>query len=100
MSIDARVAGITRMPDGCYRLYLEDRDKRSSRGQPFLWVKADERINQLVGECIWGGASEIMLRDVKLATRHSITELRLVDNWPDVINSNTQRAQPKEPGNE
>ena len=83
MAIQATIEGAKLNDDGTVRLNLGKLDD-GGPGQDFLTVvnpPADTRsfMNAVIGLPIWGGASEIMVRDTKWAERVTYTEIKLVD---------------------
>lgn len=83
MSIDARIAGVQVKADGEVRLVLEPREKGGHAGQSVMTILNPPRdttlLNVLIGECVWGNASVLMIGDTKFADRIGYTKLRLLD---------------------
>lgn len=89
MAIDARIVGI-RQVDGEVKLTLEGRQPGASPGQSTLVVtnpptEWQAELAPLIGMCVWGGSSEIMLGDKQLAKRDGYVGIQLVDNWKEVV---------------
>ena len=85
MSIDARIETIIRNEDGSGQLRLVDRprlrpgDTPGIAGQSVLRFDAAPRdVTDLQGQDIWGGDSQIMLGDTKIARREGYTKIRFV----------------------
>lgn len=86
MSIDARIDLVIVRPDGSGYLSLIDRPKRwpgdhpGCRGQSALvFDSAPAGITQLNDMDIWGGSSEIMLGDIRIAERVGYGRIRFID---------------------
>lgn len=98
MAIDARIVGI-RQVDSEVKLTLEGREPGTSPGQSTLVVTnppADwqTKFAPLVGMCVWGGSSEIMLGDKQLAKRDGYVGIELVDDWQKALASyKTNRSE-------
>lgn len=89
MAIDARIVGI-RQADGEVKLTLEGRQPGTSPGQSTLVItnppeQWKTELAPLIGMCVWGGSSEIMLGDKQLAKRDGYVGITLVDHWQDVV---------------
>lgn len=89
MAIDARIVGI-RQVDSEVKLTLEGRQRGSSPGQSTLVVSnppADWQADlaPLVGMCVWGGSSQIMLGNKELAKRDGYVGIKLVENWQEAV---------------
>lgn len=89
MAIDARIVGI-RQVDNEVRLTLEGRQPGSSPGQSTLVVTnppADwqTELAPLIGMCVWGGSSQIMLGNKELAKRDGYVGIELVADYKSVI---------------
>lgn len=79
MAIDAVVERVTYEVDGTAILHLSDRDSQSCRGQKQLTViNPKPHMESVVGCCIWGNASQIMVRDKVWAKRLNYTTIELV----------------------
>ena len=84
MSIDARVKEVFMGSDGGY-LRLEDRPNHAGgvpgiAGQSVLrFDAAPDGLLALVGLDVWGGSGEIMLGDVKIASRIGYTRIKFCD---------------------
>lgn len=85
MSIDARIAGVSFGSQFDVHLTLEKRDKYTPAGQQRLHVlnppEPWQRLTVLIGCCIWGDSSHIMLGDYHIADRQGYTAISLRDNW-------------------
>jgi hypothetical protein len=86
MSIDARVDIVIVKEDGSGFLSLIDRPKRWTGdhtgccGQgALIFDAAPEEVTYLNGMDIWGGSSEIVLGDLRIAERLGYTRIRFVD---------------------
>lgn len=86
MAIDARVNYVVINEDGTGELRLVDRPPQSAgstpgiAGQSALYFgSSPEEVTALNGRNIWGGSFEIMLGDVKIATRVGYTIITFVD---------------------
>lgn len=85
MSIDARVKTVFILENGRGYLELIDRPGRDGKpdgiaGQNRLHFDiAPEEVTALNGLDIWGGSSEIMLCETKIASRKGYTEIVFVD---------------------
>lgn len=81
MSIDARICGVRIKPD-CVRLILEPRESGGCAGQTIMVIENPpsdpRRLEVLIGECVWGGDSELLIGDTKFADRVGYTRLRLL----------------------
>lgn len=99
MAIDARIVGI-RQADGEVKLTLEGRQPGTSPGQSTLVITnppADwqTELAPLIGMCVWGGSSEIMLGGKQLAKRDGYVGITLVDQYELVISSELARKRTK-----
>lgn len=85
MAIDGKVSGVQFLNNGEARLILESRDGYTSPGQEILfvvdWPPNDTSLLYLIGDEIWGNASDIMRGDEKIADRIGYTTIRLVEGW-------------------
>lgn len=85
MAIDGRVSAVTLNKDGTATLSLEPREKATCAGQTKLTIvnppEVDFRTfaNAMIGQELWGGAGEIMVRETKWADRIGYTRIRLID---------------------
>lgn len=82
MSIDAEITEVEYNPDGTATLHLVARDERAGpAGQRRLIVENPKpQMDVLVGTCIWGGDSNIMVgRETVFAKRIGYTRIRLVE---------------------
>jgi len=81
MSIDARIVGV-RITDKACCLILEPRDKRTLAGQPIFEIVNPppdyKTLEVLIGECVWGGAGELMIGEIKIATRIGYSKIELI----------------------
>jgi hypothetical protein len=79
MSIDAKIELVTYESDGTVKLHLGPRDPNDrSGGQDALTVvNPKPGMEVMEGECIWGGANQIMYRDTLWADRLGYTRIRL-----------------------
>lgn len=88
MSIDARIVGVS-MKGYEYKLTLEPRSKSSVAGQQTLQVVTpitdQDHFADLIDCEVWGNASQLMLRNAKLADRISYTQIRLVHWWRELV---------------
>lgn len=89
MAIDARIVGI-RQVGGEVKLTLEGRELGASPGQSTLVIdnppddwKSD--LAPLVGMCVWGGSSQIMLGDRELAKRDGFIGIELAAGYKEAI---------------
>lgn len=83
MAIDANVAYVELKEDGSGVLHLCDRVPEGSRGQSRLHFKtAPYEVTALNGLAVWGGASELMLGDDKIATREGYTRISFIEREP------------------
>lgn len=89
MSIDARIAGVTRRLTGEVTIALESRDGRSGPGQEMMTILNPSMLDcdmaQLIGCEVWGGSSDLMLGDRKLADRDGYLGLILVGGWLKIV---------------
>lgn len=90
MSIDARIAGITRNTEtGEVTMTLEDRNSRSIAGQSRMTILDPPPMNcdlsRLVGREMWGNSSDMLIGDSKIADRVGYTAMRLVSNWTELV---------------
>lgn len=84
MSIDARILSISNDPltrDAL--LHLGPRDSGAAGQKLLRVVNAPFNIKLLVGECIWGNSSIIMIDDNKFAARQSVITVRLLPPFDD-----------------
>lgn len=80
MAIDANVAYVQLAEDGSGTLHLCDRVPEGSRGQSRLYFNdAPYEVTALNGLPIWGGASEIMLGDHRIAARLGYTRISFIE---------------------
>lgn len=80
MSIDANVAYVELQEDGSGTLHLCDRVPNGSRGQSRLYfTTAPHEVTALNGLAIWGGNSQVMLGDRKIAARDSYTKISFIE---------------------
>lgn len=89
MAIDARIVGI-RQADGEVKLTLEGREPGISPGQSTLVINNppddwQTELAPLIGMCVWGGSSQIMLGDRELAKRDGFIGIELFAGYKDVI---------------
>lgn len=84
MSIDARVSRVIVELDGKGHLELVDRPKQNDgydgiAGQALLTFDfAPDNVVALEGKDIWGGSSEIILGDRKIAERLTYTKIKFI----------------------
>jgi len=80
MSIDANIAHVELNEDGSGILHLCDRGSDGSRGQDRLrFETAPPEVTALNGLSIWGGASWVMLGDVKIADRIGYRRIAFIE---------------------
>jgi hypothetical protein len=85
VSIDARVGHVTVCEDGSGVLNLIDRpampgDTPGISGQSALFFNfSPEEVTALNGRDIWGGSSQVMLGELKIADRVGYTSIAFVD---------------------
>lgn len=83
MSIDARIAGVTIARDGVF-LNLEPREPYGHAGQQRMEIlnppEPPTLLEVMVGECVWGSASQLMIGDTKFADRVGYTQLKLTSD--------------------
>lgn len=84
MSIDARIIGVQVTPDNEVLLVLEPRDPRNAHhGTSRMTIvnPPDDptRLEVLIGECVWGGDTFLLIGDTKFADRVGYTRLRLLE---------------------
>lgn len=85
MSIDAVVKTVIVNEDGSGRLELIDRPARRGDddgivGQPTLYFeRAPEGVTALNWLPVWGGSSDLMLGERRIAHREGYTRIRFVD---------------------
>lgn len=88
MAIDAKIVGV-RIVDEYARLTIEPRVSGTSAGQSSLTIdnSAEERqhVEDLIGCEVWGNASQLMLRNAKLANRIGYTTINLVPHWRELV---------------
>lgn len=83
MAIDANVAYVELHEDGSGAIHLCDRLPEGSRGQDRLrFDSAPYEVTALNGLSIWGGASEVMLGERKIATRQGYTRISFIEREP------------------
>ena len=97
MAIDGRIVGI-RQVDGEVKLTLEGREPGTSPGQSTLVIanppeQWQDELAPLVGMCIWGGSSQIMLGDKQLASRDGYLGITLVDGWKEIVAKHRARKK-------
>ncbi len=82
MSIDAKITEVTYYGDGTARLRLEASDpKRAPAGQGgLLVINAPKNLEAMIGERIWGGSSDIMHGERKVAERLGYTKIRWLES--------------------
>lgn len=86
MSIDARIQSVHLDEDGSGQLNLIDRPKvpggtPGCAGQRALrFDRAPHEVTALNGLDIWGGSSEIILGDIRIANRIGYTRIEFVDS--------------------
>lgn len=80
MAIDATVVGVSYLPDGTARLALEPADKmRAPAGQEtIVVVNPRPGLEGIIGSTVWGGSSELMLGQTKIADRIGYGRIRLI----------------------
>lgn len=80
MSIDAIVVDVQTQTDGTCEFILKAADiRRAPAGQRRITiVNPKPCMEYFIGEHIWGGASELMIGQVKFADRIGYTRARLV----------------------
>jgi hypothetical protein len=84
MSIDARISKVYIKEDGSGYLKFIDRPKSNSAydgiaGQSQLhFDSSPENVKNLEGKDIWGGSSEIMLGEKKIAERIGYTRIKFI----------------------
>jgi hypothetical protein len=78
MSIDAKIDHVKRAEDGSGMLHLIPRDDRFAPAgqQSLVFVKSPLDVHRLQGREIWGGSSEVMCGDVKIARRIGYTGIQ------------------------
>lgn len=89
MAIDGRIVGLRQVDDEV-KLTLEGRRPGYPPGQSTLVVTnppADwqTELAPLIGMCVWGGSSQIMLGDQELAKRDGYVGIELVADYKNVI---------------
>lgn len=83
MAIDANVAYVELKEDGSGTLHLCDRVPEGSRGQSRLHFEtAPYEVTALNGLSIWGGSTQLMLGDHKIATRDGYTRISFIEREP------------------
>ena len=94
MSIDARIIGVSRKADQSVTVALEDRKSHATAGQNVLTILNPPEnvidLHWLIGLEIWGGSSQILIGDRKLADRDSYTTITLVQSWRDLAREQQQ----------
>jgi hypothetical protein len=105
VSIDGVIVGVHEHHDGRVSITLEPRSARdSSSGQTRMWVLNPplefKDLECLLGAEVWGDSTSLMCgRERKLADRSHYTELRLVEDYDDVVLSwRASRLGSKNPG--
>lgn len=79
MSIDARIIGVQVTAGNKVMLVLEPRAHHGTFRMTIENPPADpKRLEALIGECVWGGDSELLIGDTKFADRIGYTRLRLL----------------------
>jgi hypothetical protein len=80
MSIDANVAYVSLNEDGSGTLHLCDRVPEGSRGQSRLhFDTAPYEVTALNGLPAWGGDSQILLGEIKIADRIGYTRISFTE---------------------
>jgi len=80
MSIDANVAYVELNEDGSGVIHLCDRGAENSRGQDRLrFDSAPHEVTSLNGLQIWGGGTQLMLGDRKIANRLGYTRISFIE---------------------
>lgn len=83
MAIDAHVAYVELKENGSGTLHLCDRIPNGSRGQSRLhFEEAPYEVTALNGLSVWGGDSQVMLGQRKIATRHGYTRISFIEREP------------------
>ena len=79
MSIDARIIGVTYLPDGTARLVMEPRQPHGHAGQSsFIVLDPPQHLDGMIGSEVWGGDSWLMCGDTKIADRIGYSTIRFV----------------------
>lgn len=76
MAIDATIIAVVGN-----RLDLVPRGSNPSGQLELTVINPDANLSDLEGKQIWGGESDIMLGDKKIATRHGYTKIEMVKGW-------------------
>jgi hypothetical protein len=86
MAIDAFVAFVETREDGSGTLHLCDRIPEGSRGQSRLsFVTAPHEVTALNGLEVWGGSTQIMLGDTRIADRIGYTHISFIEREPFLV---------------
>lgn len=90
MAIDATVTGAKLNEDGTVKLIMTPTDQSDGNefGLTVVNPPADVRVfmNAMIGQLLWGGSGEIMVRETKFADRVTTCEIRLVEK-PSPVNT-------------
>lgn len=89
MAIDGRIAGIRKV-DGLVKLTLEPRKRGMTPGQSTLIVTNppddwEESFELLIGMCLWGNSSQVMLGKHLFAHRESYIDIVLAETWEQAM---------------
>ena len=89
MAIDGRIAGVRKV-DGLVKLTLEPRERGMVPGQSTLIVTNppddwEESFELLIGMCLWGNSSQVMLGKHLFAHRESYIDIVLADSWEQAV---------------
>ena len=83
MAIDATVTGAKLNDDGTVKLIMTPSNQGHGNefGLTVLNPPTNVRdfMSGMIGQLLWGGSSEIMVRDTKFADRETVSQIRLVD---------------------
>ena len=96
MSIDANVAYVETKEDGSGILHLCDRIPNGSRGQSRLYFEtAPFEVTALNGLPVWGGDSQLMLGEIKIADRVGYTRISFTerDQFLEAVKVHHQRRR-------